>query len=1073
MLLNPIKYFKYKKVYNALKESGLFDSQYYIFEYPDVRKAKIDPIAHYILHGEKEERNPSRYFMTKFYLDLYEDVRKSNMNPLYHYIKHGVAEGRNPSREFNTLYYLGNNLDVSESGINPLLHFMKYGESEGRLSKFDWKKIEIDSSTPIVRFSDNFDKSLEEDFKNSSLSIYFKFREVFDKFKISIIMPTYNRAYIIKNAIDSVYQQFHSNWELIVIDDGSTDNTRDVISQYNDSRIKVISGRHKGVSAARNLGLKASTGTYIFYLDSDNFWHKDYLVLMLIHLVIDELDCAYAGLQVNDEKGTILGYRGDRFNWEECLKANYIDLNIFAHKHSDLLSKGLFDESLRRMVDWDFILRYTKEARIRYLPFIGCFYLDDKSSANRISNIEPYLFRNVVQLKNKLENKDLVAYNLKLTIALKIPAPFSKRDEWGDYHYALAMKSAFEKQGHFVRIDFLEDWYKYNDNTTAINIVLRGLSRFTPEKGKINILWNISHPDKITYEEYEEYDIVYLASYSYTNLLKYIISNTNIKPLLQATDRYTLDSKLAKKDKIIFIGNSRKAYRPLVNWVISLGYDIEVYGNHWESLIDPQYIKAKYIDNSKIKEFYATYKVVLNDHWESMKDFGFVSNRIFDVLSVDGCLISDYIDSAKYIFGESINMVKNKEELSSLLKSSSGNFVSKRISQDIDKYHTFDSRINNIIYDIHSFVKIKSDKVINLLPFENMTRIRVGIITKGGMKKAQSSSFIRLVAPLTSDFMIDKVELVYWDECFNKEKILSSGINICIVQRIAISDIDEAEKLIVFLNENNIKLVFDSDDAFTEVPETHNEYALLQKKSKVIKYLSDNAAAVWLSTKKLSETYSKELQDRIEILPNGLDPRIWHSKYSKKNTKFSTDVINFVYMGTTTHDHDFYELLYPAFCKLHEKYPGKFTLSIIGAVRNLPENTWLKTVKVPNGLHIYPRFIEWFINNSGSFDVGLSPLVNSNFNRCKTDIKFLDYMGIGVLPVLSDIDAYNSVPDIDKFAILVKDDAWYEILEKIVVEDNKLIFNSMIKAGREYLWGSRGVENISKMQYSSLSKIIN
>ena len=96
MLLNPIKCIKCKRAYNTIKDSGLFDNQYYIFEYPDVRKENFDPIIHYILYGAKEGRKPTPYFDTQFYLDSYQDVKKSNMNPLYHYIKYGFKEGRNP-----------------------------------------------------------------------------------------------------------------------------------------------------------------------------------------------------------------------------------------------------------------------------------------------------------------------------------------------------------------------------------------------------------------------------------------------------------------------------------------------------------------------------------------------------------------------------------------------------------------------------------------------------------------------------------------------------------------------------------------------------------------------------------------------------------------------------------------------------------------------------------------------------------------------------------------------------------------------------------------------------------------
>lgn len=83
-----------KNVYKTIKKSKLFDKHWYLKTYPDVKKAKINPIKHYIKHGAAEERNPSRYFDTKYYLNTYADVKESGMNPLFHYIKYGYVEGR-------------------------------------------------------------------------------------------------------------------------------------------------------------------------------------------------------------------------------------------------------------------------------------------------------------------------------------------------------------------------------------------------------------------------------------------------------------------------------------------------------------------------------------------------------------------------------------------------------------------------------------------------------------------------------------------------------------------------------------------------------------------------------------------------------------------------------------------------------------------------------------------------------------------------------------------------------------------------------------------------------------------
>ncbi|TLT05667.1 hypothetical protein FE243_09535 [Aliarcobacter thereius] len=102
MNINPIKLYKYQKVYKTIKKSGLFDSKYYLFTYPDVRAQDIDPIKHYILYGAREGRNPSLSFDTKFYLDNYKDVKESGMNPLLHFIQYGKKEKRNP-RKFDLI----------------------------------------------------------------------------------------------------------------------------------------------------------------------------------------------------------------------------------------------------------------------------------------------------------------------------------------------------------------------------------------------------------------------------------------------------------------------------------------------------------------------------------------------------------------------------------------------------------------------------------------------------------------------------------------------------------------------------------------------------------------------------------------------------------------------------------------------------------------------------------------------------------------------------------------------------------------------------------------------------------
>lgn len=100
---------------------------------------------------------------------------------------------------------------------------------------------------------------------------------------ISVIVPVYKEEKYLPNCIESVQKQSYFNWELILVDDGSPDNCPRICDEYasRDDRIKVIHKENGGLSSARNTGLDVSNGDYVTFLDSDDFWHKDYLKIML------------------------------------------------------------------------------------------------------------------------------------------------------------------------------------------------------------------------------------------------------------------------------------------------------------------------------------------------------------------------------------------------------------------------------------------------------------------------------------------------------------------------------------------------------------------------------------------------------------------------------------------------------------------------------------------------------------------------------------------------------------------------------------------------------------------------
>lgn len=112
--------------------SGLFDSEWYLSSNPDVVKAAVNPLKHYLRHGGFEGRDPHPVFDSDWYLVQNPDVAKAGVNPLCHYLRNGASEGRDPNPLFDSDWYLAQNPDVAKAGLNPLRHYVRRGSAEGR-----------------------------------------------------------------------------------------------------------------------------------------------------------------------------------------------------------------------------------------------------------------------------------------------------------------------------------------------------------------------------------------------------------------------------------------------------------------------------------------------------------------------------------------------------------------------------------------------------------------------------------------------------------------------------------------------------------------------------------------------------------------------------------------------------------------------------------------------------------------------------------------------------------------------------------------------------------------------------
>ncbi len=188
---------------------------------------------------------------------------------------------------------------------------------------------------------------------------------------VSVIIPTYNRSDLVCNAVDSVLAQTFSNYELIVVDDGSTDGTEKKMRKYS-GKLKYIYQNNKGVSSARNRGIRESSSEYICFLDSDDLWKKRKLEIQFDEMKKNpEFHISYTdeiwirnGLRVNPRKKH-KKFSGDLF--EKSLEMCIISASSVMIKREIFDKVGYFDENLEVCEDYDLWLRISKDYPVHFI----------------------------------------------------------------------------------------------------------------------------------------------------------------------------------------------------------------------------------------------------------------------------------------------------------------------------------------------------------------------------------------------------------------------------------------------------------------------------------------------------------------------------------------------------------------------------------------------------------------------------------------------------------------------------------------------------------------------------------
>jgi predicted SAM-dependent methyltransferase len=276
--------------------------------------------------------------------------------------------------------------------------------------------------------------------------------------------------------------------------------------------------------------------------------------------------------------------------------------------------------------------------------------------------------------------------------------------------------------------------------------------------------------------------------------------------------------------------------------------------------------------------------------------------------------------------------------------------------------------------------------------------------------------YLRLFLPLTKKIVSDCFDVRF----VKLEDLPYLKADVVITQRTAVKTLAKVQQLVSYCKETGTCLIFDLDDELLSLPDHHPEREIFEAHKHIGLRLIAEADELWASTPSIADRFIGIARD-IAVMPNQLDDRIWTAP--AENAPDSRRPVRFLYMGTPTHRPDFDELIKPAFSELKAEFGKKIELDLIGVVNEPdPGDCWRIVTRPAEVGNSYPAFATW-LQSLPRYDVGLAPLLDVVFNRCKSDVKWLEYSAIGLATVAANLPAYNQSIEQERTGLLADADA--------------------------------------------------
>jgi glycosyltransferase involved in cell wall biosynthesis len=292
-----------------------------------------------------------------------------------------------------------------------------------------------------------------------------------------------------------------------------------------------------------------------------------------------------------------------------------------------------------------------------------------------------------------------------LRVAITVSVPSAKIAwRWGDWHLANALARALERLGHEVLVATHEHAEDLALRACDVHLAVRGLADVRRTEGQRHVLWVISHPEAVTSAECDAADLVLVASEPFAVELRGR-TTTPVEVFLQATDQHRF-RRVARRPEhshpVAVVAKTREVMRPIVADALAAGLRPAIYGSGWEEFVDPELIVSQYVRNEDLPAVYSSVGVLLNDHWETMRAWGFVSNRLFDALACATPVVSDHLDEVRQLFGDAVPTYGDADELGRVVAAILGDPDAARRRAEAGRAlvlsrHTFDHRARGLL----------------------------------------------------------------------------------------------------------------------------------------------------------------------------------------------------------------------------------------------------------------------------------------------------------------------------------------------------------------------------------------